>query len=170
MKSRQVRPNSAKKVSFDEISMGRQRQRFLRRNENLESKQGHLVTWVHSGIWRSWKKTYSNTLTWCLDCNSQKLLCWWRWCRGQWTGCDVRIDFTVICIHNQHSSKKGRFWQHFKCASYLAPLHHHVGVCLTLSLVLLSLPEQMLIDKKGLEEASLMIVSTITRGEGREFW
>ena len=33
VKSRQVRPNSAKKLSFDEISIGRHRQRFLRRNE-----------------------------------------------------------------------------------------------------------------------------------------
>ena len=50
VKSRQVRPNSAKKVSLDEISMGRHRQRFLRKNENYERKQGHLVTCVCSVI------------------------------------------------------------------------------------------------------------------------
>ena len=46
-----------------------------------------------------------------------------------------------------------------------------MGVCLALSVVLLALPrETMLIDRKDLRRVSLMIVSVISRGEGRELW
>ena len=59
--------------------------------------------------------------------------------------------------------------QCLKCA-YLTPLHHHVCVRLTLRLILVALPEEMLIERKDFRRPHLIIVSVITRGEGRELW
>ena len=69
VKSRQVRPNSAKKESLDAISMGKHRQRFL-------------VVIFESESCQSWKWG-RKSLTLFLGCNSQRLPCWWIWCRGR---------------------------------------------------------------------------------------